>query len=100
MLTKAETILFYVFLSIVLLGGVNWGIEAFASKDLFAVIINASKKAGGSTLQNEHVVLKPRDPASRYIPRVIYALVFIATLGVVAILVKSAYTGGAIVPAL
>jgi hypothetical protein len=100
MLNKAEVILFYVFLTVLLVGGVNWGIEAFAGRDLFALIINAANKAGGSTLQNEHVKLKHKDAASRYIPRVIYALVFVATLGVVALLLKSALTGGAVVPAL
>ena len=100
MLTEAETILFYVFLAFVLLGGINWGIEAFAGRDLFAVIINSCKKAGGSSLQNEHVILKPRDQASRYTPRVIYALVFVATIGVVVLLLKSAATGGAMIPAI
>lgn len=100
MLNKAELILFYIFLTVLLIGGLNWGIEAFAGRDLFAILINAANKAGGSTLQNEHVKLKPKDGASKYIPRVIYGLVFVATIGVVALLLKSAVTGGAIVPAL
>ena len=95
MLSKVETILFYVCLTVVLIGGINWGIEAFAGRDLFALIINDwAGVVGGSSVQetDPDLLLLTRDDAGKVVPRVIYSLVFVATIIVAALLIKSAYT--------
>lgn len=94
MLTKAETITFYVFLSLVLVGAVNWGIQAFSGRDLIAILVNAAKRAGGSNMQKEFLVLYEKDTASIVIPRVVYALVFCSAIIVIALLIKGAASGG------
>ena len=95
MLNKGETIAFYIFLSIVLVGGINWGIEAFAGRDLFALIINDwAGVVGGSSVQDTDpdLLLLTRDESGKVIPRIIYSLVFASTIIVAALLIKSAYT--------
>jgi len=94
MLSKGETIAFYVCLSIVLVGGINWGIEAFAGRDLFALIINGAGVVGGSSVQetDPDLLLLTRDDAGKVVPRIIYSLVFASTIIVAALLIKSAYT--------
>jgi hypothetical protein len=98
MLTRTETIVFYVFLSITLFGAVNWGVQAASKRDTFALIINGAKATGGSGLQ-EHVVTvrEKSNDASLYLPRILYAIVFASAVIVAALLIKSAVTRGACV---
>lgn len=72
---------------------------AFARKDLLAIIINASKKSGGAAIQND-IVIRNTNTAARVIPRIVYGLVFVSFLVVLVLVLVSAGSGGAIIPAL
>ena len=105
MLNKGETITFYVCLSLLLVGGLNWGIQAFSGNDILALVINnAANKTGGSSIQdNETVYLTTADDASFWAPRVVYLLVFASVFVVAGLLFKSAFgkdAGDSVVPAL
>lgn len=104
MLDKGETIAFYIFLSIVLLGGLNWGIQAFSGNDILALTINAANRTGGSSIQDEKTVyLTTGDVASSVVPRVVYALVFGSVFVVAGLLFKSAFgknAGDCVLPSL
>lgn len=65
---------YFFFLAILLLGGLNWGIQSIAGRDLLCILINAADVAGGSATQNT-VFAKPTNPAAEWVPRVVYGLV-------------------------
>ena len=93
MLTKPESIVLYVFLVIVLLGGLNWGIEGIYSRDAFALALNNENQFGGSALQKKNVVfLMTQNATSAIVPRVFYVLVFASSIIVAALLIKDAAT--------
>jgi len=104
MLNKAETITLYVFLSIVMLGGLNWGVQAFTGNDIMALSINAANKTGGSSVQDiDTVYLTTTDLPSSVIPRLVYAVVFASVFIVAGLLLKSAFgkdAGDCVVPSL
>ena len=105
MLTSAETVVFWVFLAIVFVGALNWGILAICKKDLIALMVNAAKKSGGAATQNNVVLLKT-NRAAAIVPRVVYGLVFVSMLIVVVLILKSVATNdesgsaGSVIPAL
>ena len=104
MLNKGETIVFYVCLTLVLVGGLNWGVQAFSGNDILALIINATNKTGGSSIQdNKTVYFTATDDSSFWLPRVVYLLVFASVFIVAGLLFKSAYgkdAGVSVVPSL
>lgn len=99
MLDRGATIAFYVFLTVLLVGGINWGVQSFAGRDILALIINTTGQAGGS--MNEAELLGYRDSKGAEIAsRIIYALVFASALIVAILLIYSAATGGSVIPSL
>jgi uncharacterized membrane protein YuzA (DUF378 family) len=75
-----------VFGIIVLIGAINWGVQACAQRDIIALITNTAHKAGGSAMQ-DNLVLLPYNEASRVVPRVVYGLVGISGIMVAVCLI-------------
>lgn len=92
--SKFEQTLFYISLVLVIIGGVNWGIQAFSGKDLLYYIIVLTKKSGGSVMvgvatdEDKY----PENEATKIIPRVVYGLVFLGAVILAVLAVKHAVT--------
>lgn len=96
MLTKAESVLFYTCVVLLVVGGLNWGVEGIAKKDILYYLITLANKTGGSELAGQLPdPKKPQNEAAKIVPRIVYIIVGVAALIAVILMIKNAATGQA-----